>query len=191
MGSSDTTDQLIAAGRRFRSAGDLDAAVDVFTRAHQLDPLSATPLVERGAIAILQHRYPPALADYRRAEQLDPHYPGLSSYFAELYLFTDRATEALRISENAAPAEPGNLMHRINIAHAQLLLGNVEAALTGYREIADQWHPTKKRFGRELALQDLRLLDTAGVTVPAVEDARAVLEFHRGGLNNTREEGRP
>ena len=56
----------------------------VFTRAHHLDPTAARPLVERSAIAILQHRYDEALADYQRAQQLEPHYPGLASYFAEL-----------------------------------------------------------------------------------------------------------
>jgi len=148
----------------------------VFTRAHHLDPTAARPLVERSAIAILQHRYDEALADYTRAEQLDPHYPGLASYFAELYLYANRAADALRISENAAAEEPGNLMHRINIAHAQLLLGNTDAALSAYREIANQWHPTKMRFGRDLALQDLGLLDDAGIEMPARAEARAVLD---------------
>ncbi len=123
----DTPETLIAAGRRFRAAGELDAAVDVLTRAHQLDPTAARPLVERGAIAILQHHYEETLADYTRAEQLDPHYPGLASYFAELYFYTGRPADALRISTDAAGQEPGNLMHRINIAHAQLLLGNTDA----------------------------------------------------------------
>ena len=79
---------LVAAGRRFRATGDLDAAAQVFSRAHSLDPTSARPLVERGAILILQHRYDETLANYRRAEQLDPNYPGLQSYFAELFLYT-------------------------------------------------------------------------------------------------------
>jgi len=181
MPAPETIEELIAAGRGFRVAGDLDAAAAAFTRAHQLYPTAARPLVERGAILILQHRYPQALADYRRAQQLDPEYPGLASYFAELYLYTGRAADALRISQSAASVEPGNLMHRINIAHAQLLLGNIEAALVGYREIANQWHPTKKRAGRDLALQDLRLLGDAGIIVPAVEDARAALDRSPSG----------
>src|SRR6478672_10507801 len=172
----DTPGRLVAAGRSFRAVGDLDAAVDVFTRAHGLDPTAAHPLVERGAVAILQHRYDETLADYTRAEQLDPHYPGLASYFAELYLYTGRPADALRISTDAAGQEPGNLMHRINIAHAQLLLGNTDAALIAYREIANRWNPTKMRSGRELALQDLGLLDDAGIEMPALEEARAVLD---------------
>jgi Flp pilus assembly protein TadD len=172
----DTQETLVAAGRSLRAIGDLDAAARVFTRAHHLDPTAARPLVERGAIAILQHRYDEALADYQGAEQFEPHYPGLASYFAELYLYTNRAADALRISENAAVEEPGNLMHRMNIAHAQLLLGNTDVALDGYRDLADEWHPTKRRSGREQALQDLRLLDDAGITVPAIERARAVLD---------------
>ena len=151
-------------------------ALALWLTRYGFDTTAARPLVERGAILILQHRYQQALADYRRAQQLDPEYPGLASYFAELYLYTDRAAEALRISENAARAESGNLMHRINIAHAQLLLGNTDAALIAYREIANRWNPTKMRSGRELALQDLGLLDDAGIEMPALEEARAVLD---------------
>jgi hypothetical protein len=162
---------LITAGRRHRGAGEHDAAVRVFTDAHEQFPAEARPLVERGAILILQGRYDQALADYRAAGELDPHYPGLDSYFAELYLYTGRAAEALALSEDAAVREPDNLMHQINIAHAQLLLGRTELALIGYRQVAGQFHQVKQRFGRDLALQDLRLLVAADVEVPQLEQA--------------------
>jgi tetratricopeptide (TPR) repeat protein len=165
----------IALGRRHRSAGELDDAVEVFTDAHRAFPSAAEPLVERGAILVLQGRYRQTLTDYHTAAKLYPHYPGLDSYIAELYLYTGRPAEALALSEDAAVREPANLMHRINIAHAQLLLGHTELALDGYRRQARQFHPTKKRFGRDLALQDLRLLVAAGVDIPQLVRARDAL----------------
>jgi tetratricopeptide (TPR) repeat protein len=162
----------IALGRRHRSAGELDDAVATFTEAHRAYPSAAQPLVERGAIRILQGRYRQTLTDYQHAAKLDPHYPGLDSYIAELYLYTGRPAEALALSEDAAALDPANLMHRINIAHAQLLLGHTELALDSYRRLARQFHPTKKRFGRDLALQDLRLLVAAGVDIPQLVKAR-------------------
>jgi tetratricopeptide (TPR) repeat protein len=165
----------ISLGRRHRSAGELDKAVEVFTDAHRDFPNAAQPLVERGAILILQGGYRETLIDYHNAAKLDPHYPGLDSYIAELYLYTGRPAEALALSEDAAVREPANLMHRINIAHAQLLLGHTGRALDGYRRLARQLHPTKKRFGRDLALQDLRLLVAAGVDIPQLIKARDAL----------------
>jgi tetratricopeptide (TPR) repeat protein len=166
---------LIALGREHRVVGELDDAVHVFTEAHLLFPSEARPLVERGAIMILQGRYAATLKDYQKATKLDPHYPGLDSYIAELYLYTGRAADALALSEGAAAREPADLMHRINIAHAQLLLGHTELALDSYRRLARQYHPRKKRFGRDLALQDLRLMIGAGVDIPQVVKARDAL----------------
>jgi tetratricopeptide (TPR) repeat protein len=166
---------LIALGRQHRVAGELDDAVHVFTDAHLRFPNEARPLVERGAIMILQGRYAATLKDYQKATKLDPHYPGLDSYIAELYLYTGRAADALALSEGAAAREPADLMHRINVAHAQLLLGHTELALDSYRRLARQYHPSKKRFGRDLALQDLRLLIDAGVDIPQVVKARDAL----------------
>jgi tetratricopeptide (TPR) repeat protein len=166
---------LIAIGRQHRVAGELDDAVRVFTNAHNGFPEAAQPLVERGAIRILQGDYTRTLADYQSATKLDPHYPGLDSYIAELYLYTGRAAEALALSEGAAAREPANLMHRINVAHAQLLLGHTELALDSYRRLARQYHPTKRRFGRDIALHDLRLLLDAGVDVPQLVKARDAL----------------
>jgi tetratricopeptide (TPR) repeat protein len=167
--------ELIATGRRHRVAGELNDAVRVFTQAHGAFPDAAQPLVERGAILILQAHYKRTLTDYQSAAKRDPHYPGLDSYIAELYLYTGRAAEALALSEGAAAREPGNLMHRINVAHAELLLGHTELALDSYRRLARQYHPTKRRFGRDIALHDLRLLLDAGVDIPQLTKARDAL----------------
>ena len=174
-GMADELEAATTRGRRHRAAGELDAAVKVFTDAHERFPAQARPLVERGAILILQHRYEQCRADYESAGRLDPQFPGLDSYVAELDLYAGRAAQALALSERAAAREPGNLMHQINIAHAHLLLGHTGAALEAYRQLAPRFHPRKQRFGRDLALQDLRLLVEAGVDVPDLAAAREVL----------------
>jgi tetratricopeptide (TPR) repeat protein len=168
--------EAIAQGRGHRAAGELDAAAAVFTGAHGRFPESARPLVERGAILILQGRYAESRADYEAARRLEPGYPGLDSYVAELDLYTGRAAEALARSEQAAVREPGDLMHRINIAHAHLLLGHTTHALQAYRQVAHQVHPGKNRTGSDLARQDLRLLAGAGVVIPGAAAAHELLE---------------
>jgi tetratricopeptide (TPR) repeat protein len=160
----------LGAGRCHRLLAHLDDAADAFSRAHDLRPGEARPLCERGAIRILQHRWAESLADYQAAADLDPAYPGLRSYFAELYLFTGRAGEALEISRQAAIDEPDNLMNRINIGHAHLLLGHHDQALDQYRAVAREMHPVKRRTGEELIREDWRLLGAAGIDVPTLPE---------------------
>jgi tetratricopeptide (TPR) repeat protein len=159
---------VLGVGRCHRLLGRLDDAVAAFGRAHDLRPGEARPLCERGAIRILQHRWAESLADYEAAAALDPAYPGLRSYFAELYLFTGRAAEALEISRQAVADEPDNLMNRINIGHAHLLLGQLDEARRDYRAVAEEVHPLKRRTGAELVREDWRLMRAAGIDVPAL-----------------------
>jgi tetratricopeptide (TPR) repeat protein len=185
-GMADELAEAIARGRRHRAAGELDAAAEVFTAAQERFPAQARPFVERGAILILQHRYDESRADYAAARRLDPQFPGLDSYVAELDLYTGRAAQALALSERAAAREPGNLMHQINIAHAHLLLGHTAAALAAYRQLAPRFHPRKQRLGRDLAGQDLRLLVEAGVDVPDLVAAREALRTAAAAANPIR-----
>jgi tetratricopeptide (TPR) repeat protein len=161
----DGYDLAVRSGRGHRMSGELDAAVSDFTRAARLQPGSARPLCERGAVYLLQARWDAALADYQGAERIDPAYPGLRSYFAELYLYTGRAAEALALSREALAEEPENLMHRINVGHAHLLLGDTEEALLEYARTAALVDPGKQRYGVDLVLEDLRLMRAAGVEI--------------------------
>jgi tetratricopeptide (TPR) repeat protein len=174
--------RLLDDGRRRRRLGEYDAAIAAFTSASLRWPEAARPLCERGAILILQRKYAEALADYQAAQQFDPGYPGLRSYLAELYLYTGRAAEALALSRQALLDEPGDLMHDINIAHAHLLLGHTAEALECYARLGGRYHPRKERYGRDLVLEDLRLLQAAGVQVPQAGLVPAAL----GGPFSTR-----
>jgi tetratricopeptide (TPR) repeat protein len=159
----------VRSGRAHRLRGELDAAVADFTRAAQAEPGLARPLCERGAVLVLQARWDEALADYQGAAQIDPAYPGLRSYFAELYLYTGKAADALAVSREALEQEPDNLMHRINVAHARLLLGDTEEALRDYAQTAGSFHRGKKKSGADLVLHDLQLMRAAGVEIPDVD----------------------
>jgi hypothetical protein len=57
-------------------------------------------------------------------------------------------------------------MHDINIAHAHLLLGDTAEALERYARLGGRLHAGKERYGRDLVLQDLRLMREAGLQVP-------------------------
>ncbi len=174
--------RLLDDGRRHRRRGEYDAAIAAFTYASLRWPEAARPLCERGAILILQRRYAEALADYQEAQRLDPGYPGLRSYLAEVYLYTGRAAEALAVSRQALLDEPGDLMHDINIAHAHLLLGDTAEALERYARLGGRLHAGKERYGRDLVLQDLRLMQEAGVQIPQAALVPAAL----GGPFSTR-----
>ena len=153
----------IAAGRTHRVAGELDAAVEAFTAAAAAFPAAARPLLERGAVRILQGRPADALADHEAARRLEPDAPGLESCLAEDLLFLGRGHEALAAARRGQRAEPDALMHRVNLAHALLLLGRSGLAEHEYAALRDVAHPTKGLSGGEIALEDLRALRAAGV----------------------------
>jgi tetratricopeptide (TPR) repeat protein len=158
----------IGRGRCHRLLGHHDDAIADFSAAHVLRPDSARPLFERGAVSILEGRYDEALADYNDAAALEPTYPGAASYFAELYLYTGRPRAALVISKCASDDEPTNLMHRINVAHAHLLLGETGQARELYAAVADQLDPGKQLTGATIALDDFQLMRSAGIEAPGL-----------------------
>jgi tetratricopeptide (TPR) repeat protein len=159
---------LLGRGRCRRLQGAYADAIADFTRAHAARRGAARPLFERGAILILLGRYDECLADYEAAIALEPAYPGSASYFAELDLYTGRADDALALSERASRTEPTNLVHRVNVAHAHLLLGHTERAADAYDAIAEERDPGKRITGAAIALADLSLMRAAGIHPPGM-----------------------
>jgi tetratricopeptide (TPR) repeat protein len=159
---------MLGRGRCHRLLGAPREAIIDFTHAHHLRPTAARPLFERGAVSLLIGRYADSLADYEAAAILEPAYPGSASYFAELYLYTGRPDEALAISERASRDEPRNLVHRVNIAHAHLLLGAVARAARAYDAVANLHDPGKGTTGAAIALNDLTLMRSAGIDTPGM-----------------------
>lgn len=94
----------------------------------------------------------------------------LGEYDAAIAAFT---SASLRWPEAARP-----LCER----HAHLLLGHTAEALECYARLGGRYHPRKERYGRDLVLEDLRLLQAAGVQVPSAGLVPAAL----GGPFSTR-----
>ena len=168
-------EELHRRGRAQRAAGEVDAAIATFTLAHERFPDAPGPLCQRGALLLLVHRFDEALADYRAAAALDPAYPGLQSYFAEVWLYLRRPDEALAAAGRGLRAEPGDLMHRVNLAHALLFLGRREPAEAEYRSLRGERHAAKGQTGPEIVLEDLRLLRAAGVTGAGIDAVERLL----------------
>jgi tetratricopeptide (TPR) repeat protein len=174
---------VIGRGRCHRALGAYEDAIVDFTRAHVLRPDAARPLFERGAILILTGCYDESLADYEAATLLEPTYPGTASYFAELFLYTGRAHEALATSEQAICDEPTNVVHRVNAAHAHLLLGDVERASRAYADVAGQIDPGKGMTGAAIALGDLALMRSAGIEPPGATAIERCLQDRVDGAS--------
>jgi tetratricopeptide (TPR) repeat protein len=166
-------------GRAERRRGELDRAIETFTEANRRFPGEARPLIQRGAVLVLGHRYEEALNDYDAAARLDPIYPGLWSYYAEAYLYLGRPAEALSASDEGLVAEPEDLMHRINRAHSLLYLGRLEEARSAYLGLADEYHEVKRQSGAETVLRDFDLLLEADVTCADMGEIRTLLEAGR------------
>lgn len=167
-GDRGSYEALLGRGRCHRLLRAYDDALADFSAGHAVRPAAARPLFERGAISILLGRYDDALADYRAAATRDPAYPGAASYFAELYLYTGRAGAALAISRAAICEEPTNVVHRVNVAHAYLLLGDAQRATLAYDAVAQERDPGKGITGAEIALDDLALMRSAGIEAPGM-----------------------
>jgi tetratricopeptide (TPR) repeat protein len=172
----DDQESLHRRGRAERRRGDLDRAIETFTAACRRFPEEARPLIQRGAVLVLVHRYDEALSDYHAAERLDPSYPGLWSYYAEAYLYLRRPADALSASERGLAAEPDDLMHRINRAHSLLYLDRLEEARAAYLALVDQHHDVKQLTGAEIVLRDFDLSREAGITCPGTAAIRTLLE---------------
>jgi tetratricopeptide (TPR) repeat protein len=170
---ADEVAEAIRIGRAQRKRGEIDGAIDTFTAAHRRFPGDPRPLVQRGAVLILNGCYDDALSDYEAAQRRDPEYPGLRSYFAEAYLYLGRPAQALTISDEGIRAEPGDLMHRINRAHSLLFLDRIDDALAEYAAVAARQHTVKGLTGAQIVLSDFQLLQEAGITAVGMPDVQA------------------
>jgi tetratricopeptide (TPR) repeat protein len=177
----DNYDALIGLGRSQRMGGESDDAVATFTEAAARFPGRARPLVERGALYVLQHQWRQAASDFDAAASLDPDYPGLQSYWSELYLYTGDPQRALDLSRTGLAREPDNLIHKINQGHALLLLDRVGEALECYEDLAGQWHDRKHMSGRAIVESDLRLMRHAEVPIPGLPRVETALSINAAG----------
>jgi TolB-like protein/Tfp pilus assembly protein PilF len=136
----DISDTWIARGilllmQSFVGHGDhVDAAVAALARAVQLDPRSAEAHHQYAQILVIVGRDSAALAEYRRALELEP---GRGVTFVEislLMLLERRYEEASAWADSAVAADPQMVRGLLQRAYARLLLGDQAGA---ERDVAD------------------------------------------------------
>jgi tetratricopeptide (TPR) repeat protein len=162
----DDIESVLGRGRTHRLLKQYDAAVSDFTQAHEMARGQARPLCERGAILILQGKYNACLADYNAAEALEPRYPGLLSYFAEVYLYMRRPADALAASKEGLQREPSLLIHRVNLAHSLLFLGRYDEAKAIYLGLQNDIDEGKQITGAQVVRNDFAQMRAAGISHP-------------------------
>jgi tetratricopeptide (TPR) repeat protein len=168
-------ESVLGRGRTHRLSKQYDAAVSDFTTANEMAPGQARPLCERGAILILQGKYDASLADYVAAEKLNPDYPGLYSYFAEVYLYMRRAADALAATRKGLQKEPTLLIHQVNLAHSLLFLGHFDEAEADYVRLQDVIDAGKQIPGLAIVRNDFAQMRAAGISIPDMARIEAKL----------------
>jgi tetratricopeptide (TPR) repeat protein len=162
-------ESFMGRGRTHRFLIQYDAAVADFTRAHEIAPQLARPLCERGALYILQDKLDASLADYFAAEKVDPNYRGLNSYFAEVYIYMRRPTDALASTKKGIKREPNSVINKINLGHSLLFLGRYEEAKAVYLQIKDIVEDGKDIPARAVIEHDFWEMKEAGLSIPDMD----------------------
>lgn len=163
------------AAKTLRMLGDLPAGLQANDRALALAPDTADYLVEKGVNLFLAHNFAPSSAAFERVHSLNPAYPGINAYRAELFLYLRDAASASAAAEGVQ-REPKYGIHRINLAHAALFAGDLPKARELYLASADLIDMDGVTPGRDLVPQDFAKMRAAGVEVPGMNEILELLK---------------
>lgn len=164
------------AGKTLRMLNDLPAGRLANDRALALAPDTADYLVEKGVNLFLAYDFSPSSAAFERVHELDPAYPGINAYRAELFLYLRDAAHARAAAEEGVRREPKFGIHRINLAHAALFAGELDQARELYLASADLIDMDGVTTGRELVPADFARMKSAGVEVPGMDEILVLLK---------------
>jgi tetratricopeptide (TPR) repeat protein len=172
----------IAAG--FRAAGELEKALALYDRAHELAPADAGILNNRGAVKRLMDRTEDARADFEAAAKADPK---LAEAHFNLGLLHDEKGEYLKALEAYAAAlkvRPAMPEAQNNVGVLYLKVGQAQKAADLLRKPAETFAPARLNLAwaylaldwRDRALAELKAYVKM---VPEAVDPEAVKAIQR------------
>lgn len=110
-------------GRASKETGRLDAAVDHFQRAIELDPQDADPIDRLALLHYEQRRYEDAHRLYQRLLEIQPDNVQTISNLAATQYYIGRADEAIRSFERALAIDPDHEAARTGLDQIRALVG--------------------------------------------------------------------
>jgi len=112
--------------------GELDQAVDAYTRALELTPDSPVIFYDRGVAYGARGEYQKAIADYTQAIKLDPGFARAFNNRAAVYAQLGEFEKAVSDCTSSIDLNPENFLAYRNRGLAKHDLGNQEAAIADY-----------------------------------------------------------
>ncbi|HJV37710.1 MAG TPA: tetratricopeptide repeat protein [Geothrix sp.] len=128
---------------------DWDGAEASFNRALDLNPGYATAHQWYALYLSAVGRSDDAMAELRKAEELDPLSPAVKSAVAEAHYFNRRYGEAVAASQKALELDPGFILGYLNLGRALVMLGRHDEAVTA---LTEGWERSGRAPGMTLFL---------------------------------------
>jgi len=155
----DNPDLLAARASELASAGNKEAAIEIFLKAVALEPDSAPLANDLGSLYLDSGRVEEAIASFRRAVELDPQlYEPQRNLAVALTVAgkKDEASDAFRIARQMEPSEIG-----LYVVSSQLLMDadRTDEAITVLEE-ARTWAPESAPVESQMGLIRLRRGET-------------------------------
>jgi len=117
---------------------DWPTAEREFKRAIDLNPNSAVARARYAECLGMRVRFEESIAEARRAQELDPLAPQVTTTLAYAYIEARRYDEAIVEGKKLIELEPDSPLNRVNLATAYMLKGEHEQARAQFEQIRSQ-----------------------------------------------------
>ncbi|MCB9544245.1 MAG: tetratricopeptide repeat protein, partial [Myxococcales bacterium] len=164
--------QMAMEGRIRRLTGELDAALESYNRAIDLDPSSALTYQQRARVHLDRGDLRAARADLDQAWRLDPELQNLSAERAQVLARLGEHVAARQVADDAIATRPGaGLSWVVRAIEVHIRGGDWSAAAADLAQAADRARPSdrvlfalmhaaaRRRAGQPVTLAELRPLD--------------------------------